>query len=323
MAGKDYYKILGVPRSAGKDDIRKAYRKLAMKYHPDRNKGNKQAEEKFKDINEAYAVLHDDEKRKQYDNFGAEGFSNKYSREDIFRNADLGSIFEEMGLGGDIFESLFGSFGKRSRPGGKSSYRRRTTRPGPDFSGFGGFEGFPGAQTAQPMKGQDLTSEVKIPFREAALGGKRTFRFAVNGGQKQISVTIPPGIETGQKLRIAGKGMPAPQGGQPGDLYLQIQVMPDPVFKKENDNIIVQAHVKPSQAVLGGCVDITTLEGDKKKVKIPTGTQNDTKLRLRGLGIRKKNGERGDLMVNVHVDLPKKPTPEVKKIFQQLENLGW
>ena len=183
MAGKDYYKILGVNKNASDNEIKKAFRKLAMKYHPDRNKGDSQAEDRFKEVNEAYAVLSDKEKRQQYDMFGAEGFQQRFSQEDIFRNFDFGQIFKEFDFGSeDVFGRIFGGMGGgRRRPFGR---------------GAGGFHsGDPfGRMSRQPQKGVDLTLDMQVSLRDAVFGVSRTASFNRGGKVERVSVKIPPGI---------------------------------------------------------------------------------------------------------------------------------
>ena len=202
---KDYYQVLGVQKNATTDEIKKAYRKLALQYHPDRNKGDKAAEERFKEINEAYAVLSDQEKRQQYDMFGAEGFRKRYSQEDIFQGFDIGDVLKDMGFGtSDIFSVLFGGGGGR---GGRVRYTTYT----------GSFGGGPGAAgpdmgqyftrgRAQPAQGQDVATDVTITLEEAAHGVEKIISLQREGKVEQIQVKIPPGIDTGKKLRVAGKG---------------------------------------------------------------------------------------------------------------------
>ena len=204
MAGKDYYKILGVDRKAPEAGLKKAYRKLAMKYHPDRNKGDRAAEERFKEVNEAYAVLSDKEKRRQYDMFGAEGFQQRFSQEDIFRNFDFGQVFKDFGFGSeDLLGRIFG---------GPGSGRQRVFRRGSDSFGFGGPSGRTGQQ---PQKGADLVLDLEVSLKEAVFGGTRTVSFLRSGREERISITIPPGISSGKKLRLAGKGQEGRGAGRP------------------------------------------------------------------------------------------------------------
>jgi curved DNA-binding protein len=303
MATRDYYNILGVNKNASQEEIKRAYRKLAMKYHPDKNPNRKEAEERFKEINEAYAVLSDKEKRKQYDTFGAEGFRQRFTQEDIFRGFDM----EE------ILSSLFGGRGKReSRSGGRGGF---------DFGDIFG-------QTAyqdmgrMAQKGEDILYELTISLEESAFGGEKRISYRKNGKIEEVSVKIPRGIPPGKKLRLAGKGMEGRNGGTPGDLYLQINIKEHPFFIREGDNLIVDKEINFSDAVMGTTVEVPTLEG-KKIVKVPPGTQSHTKMRLKGLGIPHFQGEgRGDEYVKVIVKVPKKLTEKSRKLIEELAKEG-
>jgi len=315
MARRDYYEILGVNRNAKEDEIKKAYRKLALKYHPDRNKGNKQAEEQFKEINEAYAVLSDKEKRQQYDTFGAEGFHQRFTREDIFRNANFGDIFQDLGFSDDIFSTLFrGSFRRGAR---------RSQSAGGDF-GFGQFsrQGPSEYEQHMPQKGADLATDLHISLEEAARGREKRLTLGGGGASGEISVKIPPGIRSGQKLRLAGKGQKGPRGGKPGDLFIQIHVGEHPVFRREEDDIIVNKEITFSQAVLGTTIEVQTL-GGTRLVKVPRGTQSQTRLRLKREGIpHMKGGGKGDFYVKVIVRVPKSLTSKQKELIQQFSREG-
>ena len=203
MNGKDYYKVLGVAKDATKDQIKKAYRKLAMKYHPDTAKDTKNAEEKFKEISEAYAVLSDDEKRKQYDAYGTEGFQQRFSQEDIFRGFDFDDVLKGFGFDSSMF-------GDRGGGGSRFSYT---------MGGGGG--PFGRQQRAYQTKGQDLVYEIPLTLREVAAGAQKALSLAHMGTQEKINVRIPPGMLTGKKIRLAGRGEPSPTGGPPGDLYIR------------------------------------------------------------------------------------------------------
>jgi len=304
MATRDYYNILGVSKNASDEEIKKAYRKLAMKYHPDRNPNKKEAEERFKEINEAYAVLSDKEKRKQYDTFGAEGFRQRFTQEDIFRGFD----FDE------ILSNLFGGRGRReSRSGGRGGF---------DFGDlFGG-------QTAyqdmgrRPQKGEDVLYELAVSLEEAAFGGEKRISYRKNGKMEEVSVKIPKGIAAGKKLRLAGKGMEGRNGGPPGDLYLQISLKEHPMFNREGDDLVVEQEINFSEAALGTTIEVPTLEGTKR-MKVPPGTQSHTKMRLKGLGIPhfQKEG-RGDEYVKVIVKVPQKVTEKARGLIQELAKEG-
>jgi len=300
MGTKDYYHVLGVNKNASDEELKRAYRKLAMKYHPDRNPNKKEAEERFKEINEAYAVLSDKEKRRQYDTFGAEGFRQRFTQEDIFRGFD----FDE------ILSGLFGGRGKREfRYGGRGGF---------DFGDFFGGQSPYQNMGRMPQKGEDVLYELTISLEEAASGGEKRISYRKNGKVEEVSVKIPPGIVSGKKLRLAGKGMEGRNGGPPGDLYLQIAIKEHPVFGREGDDLVVEKEINFSEAVLGTTVEIPTLEG-KKRVKIPAGTQSHTKMRLKGLGIPHFQGEgRGDEYVKVIVRVPKKVTERGKGLIQEL-----
>ncbi len=288
---KSYYDILGVPKSAPEDEIKKAFKKKAMQYHPDRNENNPKAEEKFKDVNEAYAVLKDKDKRKQYDQFGAEGFKKRYTQEDIFQGFDINEILRGFGFGG----------------GGRPP---------------SGFEDFFGGRTRRgPRKGQDMMSDLTVTFEEAARGTEKKFTIDRGGRNEDTSVKVPQGISEGKKLRLAGKGFPGSNGGPPGDLYFKVHVLPHPIFKREGNDIVVEHTVNLTDALLGTLIQVPTLEGEKQ-VKVPTGTQPLTKLRLRGLGIHSRGGDRGDQFVKINVTIPKSLTPEQVKLIESLKEQG-
>jgi curved DNA-binding protein len=304
MATKDYYNILGVSKNASDEELKRAYRKLAMKYHPDKNPNKKEAEERFKEINEAYAVLSDKEKRRQYDTFGADGFRQRFTQEDIFRGFD----FDE------ILSGLFGGKGKRE-------FRFRG-RSGFDFGDiFGGQYGYQD-MGRMPQKGEDILYELTISLEEAASGGEKRISYRKNGKVEDVSVKIPRGMPSGKKLRLAGKGMEGKNGGPPGDLYLQIAIKEHPLFSREGDDLIVEKEIAFSEAVLGTTIEVPTLEG-LKKVKVPPGTQSHTKMRLKGLGIPhfQKEGK-GDEYVKLIVRVPKKVTEKGRGLIQELAKEG-
>lgn len=286
---KDYYSVLGVDRNADAATIKKAYRKLAQKYHPDKNPGDKHAEDQFKQLTEAYAVLSDKEKRQQYDQFGDAGFHQRFSQEDIFRNMNFGDIFGGFGgaSGEDLFSQLFG--------GGRGHAPRR------------------------PAKGQDFSMQISIPFRLAVQGGERRIDYRTDGRIEQIKVRIPPGIEKGGKLRVTGKGGPHPSGGAPGDLYLQIDIEPDPIFTRDGNDLQVRAEIPYSGICLGTAIEVPTLD-TPKRVRVPAGMQPGQKIRLRGYGVA-ASGKRpaGDLYAIIEVAVPKNLTGEQKKLLEQLK----
>jgi len=306
MATKDYYKVLGVAKDASADDIKKAFRKLAMKYHPDRNQ-SPEAEAKFKEANEAYAVLSDPEKRKQYDMFGADGFGQRYSQEDIFRNFDFRSIFEDMGKGGGgaggfDFGSIFGQFG-----GGGGGRRQQR-----------GFNPFAGAEQQGPMGGRDTEAELTVTFHEAYHGGER--HLTVDG--EDVKVRVPKGVRNGTKLRVRGKGQPGP-GGAHGDLLLTVRVAEHPQFHFDGDDLELDVPVALTDLVLGGSADVATPDGKTHAVKIPAGTSPGQRLRLRGKGFPHKGSEgHSDLLARLVVKIPKPLTDEQRQHFEALRALG-
>lgn len=308
MSVKDYYQILGVPRGAGAEDIKKAYRRLAMQFHPDRNPGDKAAEERFKAINEAYAVLSDPEKRKQYDQFGAEGFHQRYTREDIFQGFDFQSVLRDFGLdlGGDLFESLFGGGGR-----GRSRVHVRWGSP------FGGEGAGPRA-----ARGQDATMDLSVSFYESVRGGERVLSIPTpGGGFEKVHVKIPPGIATGQRLRVQGKGHPPRAGGPRGDLYLHVTVEPDPRFSRDGADIRCDVRVPLTTLILGGAVEVPTLAGPRK-VKVRAGTQAGTHLRIRGEGAPGPDGRRGHLLARLLPVIPERPSDRVRRLAEELRAEG-
>jgi curved DNA-binding protein len=309
MANSDYYEILGVSKNAGDEKIKKAYRKLAMKYHPDHTKGDKAAEEKFKKISEAYAVLSDKEKRKQYDTFGAEGFQQRFTQEDIFRGFDFSDILREFGFGGaDPFSGRGGgmrfSFGSGSPFGSRSPY------------------GFDTGQQAQ-MKGADLVYELPLTLQEVITGTSKVISFDHKGHSERLEVKIPKGMTTGKKLRLAGKGEPSPMGGPPGDLFIQAKVFEDPVFSVDGQDLYTHRDLKLSQVIFGTKINVPTPDGKELSLKIPPGTKHGTKMRLSGHGLPSMKGKkRGDIYVRIRVIIPKSLSREQKKLFEKLAETG-
>ena len=302
---EDYYQVLGVKKDASKEEIKKAYRKLAMKYHPDHTKGDKAAEEKFKKISEAYAVLSDEKKRKEYDTFGAEGFRQRFSQEDIFKGFDFGDIFREFGFGGDFFSGRGRGSGMRFNFGGGSPF-------GPQA----------GQQQAR-MKGSDLVYELPLTLREVASGTTKTISLQHQGYSQKVTVKIPKGLISGKKLRLAGKGSPSPVGGPPGDLFIQAKVLNDPLFRAEAYDLHMNQDLKLSEAVLGTHISVSTLDGKKLSLKIPPGTRPGTKMRMPGQGLpHMKSKKMGDLYVKIQVRLPSRLTDEQKNLIEKLAETG-
>jgi DnaJ-class molecular chaperone len=332
MEYKDYYKILGVARSASADDIKKAFRKLARKYHPDVNPGDKKAEAKFKEINEAYEVLSDPDKRKKYDTLGPNwqeqfgpGFTGTRRTYTYGgRTANQPFDFDPMGSGfSDFFETLFGRAGMAGGGTGtretRNDFRRRT--------------------------GDDIEQPVEVSLQEAYSGGVRTFNIqstevcptcqgtgdigtrmcATCHGtgtlprNKRIQVKIPAGVDNGSKIRVAGEGQPGIGGGSRGDLYLVISVKPDPLFERKGDDLYVDIDVELVKAMLGGEVPVPLPDGRKLLLTIPPETQNNRIFRLGGKGMPHLRGEgSGNLFARVRVVLPMQLSSKERELFEEL-----
>ena len=304
---KDYYEVLGLPRGASEDEIRKTYRQLARKYHPDVNPNDKSAEEKFKEINEAYEVLSDADKRKRYDELGANWKSGAdFTPPPGARNGRVNFTDFADGFGGarsasdfsDFFESLFGG--------------RGSARSSADFR----------------MPAQDIEAEISLTLEEAHRGVKRNITLQSSGTDrmKSLEVTIPPGVREGTVIRLAGQGEPGAKGGPPGDLYLHVRIEPHPLFEIVGDaDVQIEFPVAPWEAALGAKVTVPTLDGPVE-MKIPAGTQGGKRLRLRGQGlpirinqrINQRGGGRGDQYVKIKIVIPPKLTAKEKDLFEKL-----
>jgi curved DNA-binding protein len=315
---KDYYESLGVTRNASEADIKKAFRKLAREYHPDVAKNKKQAEEKFKEINEAYEVLGDPAKRKRYDQLGANWQSGADFR--------MPPGWESSGRGrfSDFFEQLFGSMGGR------------------DGARFGRGGGFGEAETGTE-RGTDIEGDILVTLEEAMRGSVRSVsvRHAVVcdqcggsgqrnrrvcqacGGTGQVAKTetyqvkVPAGVSEGQRLRVAGRGEAGVGGGAAGDLYLRVRLAKHPDFEVDGHNLVYEAEIAPWEAVLGANISVPTLNG-QVSIKVPAGTQNGQKLRVRGRGLPERGSGSGDLIVQTRVEVPKRVTDAERKLWEQL-----
>lgn len=309
---KDYYKLLGISKTASKDEIKKAYRKLARKYHPDHNPDDKTAEEKFKEIQEAHEVLSDEEKRKAYDMFGSAEFrpggrttwkrpgEEQKGYEYSYNSSDFPG-FE------DIFKDIFGFGG-----GGP----RRARSRGDSFRDI-----FSQTTRESPRKGRDLEYQIEIDFDTAIKGGVRDISISRQRQDgvttEKLSVKIPAGLKTGSKIRVQGKGETGARGGK-GDLYLRVKVKPHPLFKRKNDDIYVEVPVTIYEAALGKNIDVPTIDGTAK-VSIPKGVQSGTKLRLKGKGVPNlKTKARGDQYVTIKIAMPDKIDERELKKFEEL-----
>ncbi|MGD2105815.1 MAG: J domain-containing protein [Anaerolineae bacterium] len=322
MKYKDYYDILGVGREASERDIKQAFRRLARQWHPDLNPDDHRAEEKFKEINEAYEVLGDPEKRAKYDRLGrswnqwqhAGGDPGQYDWSQWFSGAprggrvswsgDLGDLFG--GGGGEAFSDFF-----RAVFGGMAGQRAARQD---DISGRSTWDGGYG----KAFHGQDAEANVTITLEEALSG---TTRVLERGGRR-IRVTIPPGVGTGSKVRIAGEGYASTGGSTPGDLYLNVSVEPHSVFKRDGDDLRCDLDVDLYTAVLGGSVRLSTLNGDVT-LKIPAGTQGGQTFRLRGKGMPnpRRSGRRGSLLATVEVQVPKELSDRERELFAELARM--
>lgn len=345
---KDYYEILGVSRDASEEELKKSYRRLALKYHPDKNQGNKESEEKFKEINEAYEVLSDPQKRKSYDLFGhtqgPEGFGGFGGYE---FSGGFGDIF------GDIFEDFFGGTARRRRPGRGADLRYNLDVSFEDAA-FGkemkikipkwvnctscngsGAKSASSLKTCPTCKGGG-----QIRFQQGFFTVSRTCNHCLGEGriitekcptcngekkvhtEKTISLKIPPGVETGTRLRLTGEGELGGNGGPPGDLYVVLMVKEHPFFKREGDDILYDTEISIVQATLGGKIEIPTLKGSTS-LKVPPGTQPGKIFRLKGMGISNLRGSKiGDEVVRVNIKIPTKLTQKQKELLEEFERLS-
>ena len=308
---KDYYEVLGVPRNSTEKEIKSAFRKLARKYHPDANKNNKTAEDKFKEINEAYEVLGDADKRKRYDTLG-----NNFRPGSDFTpppGFDFGFDFTQAGGGtktqespfSDFFEMLFGEAFK----GGRASPFGDTFTQGH-------------SRTQSRRKGEDHYLELELAIEEAYKGTVRKIDISIPGREtRRLEVKIPPKVHEGSKIRMSGEGLPGRNGAPAGDLYLVVKFKAHPFFKVDGDNINSSINITPAEAVLGADVEIPTLDGPVKMV-IPAGTQNDKVLRLRSKGLpNQKQDIRGDHFVKIKINIPSVISDDEKKLYQELSKL--
>lgn len=322
---KDYYDILGVKRDASAEEIKKAYRKLARKYHPDVNPGDPSAEERFKEVSEAYHVLIDPEARKKYDHMGHQAFADGF---------DFDSFWEQVSRQTG-FHFGFGPSGRAGQRGGFGGIE--------DLLGqaFGGF----GAQARSSQRGGDLKYNVEVDFMEAAQGSTRHLNLEKEsicsscGGSGQrggglcgscygrgrttetqrLNVKIPAGVDTGSKVRLRGKGEPGINGGPPGDLFIVVQVRPHPVFARQGSDVFTTVPITVGEAVMGGKVTVETIDGPTS-MTVPAGTQGGQKFRLKGKGIKKLKGSgRGDQYVSIRIVLPKDLDDRSKEIIKEFD----
>ena len=328
MEHKDYYKILGVDKKATAKEIKKAYRRLAKQYHPDVNPGNKEAEDKFKIINEAHDVLGDPEKRGKYDELGP--------------NWQYYDQWKQAGGQASGWPSDWSHFQSGGAPGGSSRYTYRTVTEEELqdlFGGSGPFSGFhytfsdgaPGADfnggfrtASRPRRGQDMEQLVEVSLEEAFHGTSRVLQMSdASGKTRRVEAKIPAGVEDGSRVRLSGQGMPGVNGGQPGDLYLVVSLYPHHMFERRGDYLHLKLAVPLTTAILGGEVEVPTLNG-KVMLRIPPETQNGKSFRLKGKGMPKLHNpqERGDMYVEVKVVLPGQLSERERQLFQELAGIG-
>jgi curved DNA-binding protein len=327
MAKRDYYQVLGVSRNASAEEIKKAYRKLAKQYHPDRNPNDKSAEAKFKEVQEAYDVLSDPKKKQAYDQFGQTGVGgggSPHPGSGGWRSGPSGQRVYTWKNGGgpDIpiedLDDLFNIFSGHA--GGQTSRRGRRASRSPFEDMFGGGGGtYAGPETgAGAPAGQDIEHKVSLTFEEALQGTTRDIAFQGDG---RIQVKIPQGVRDGQRIRVRGKGQPGPTGNR-GDLYVVCQVQPHPYFRREGNDIYLDLPISLSEAALGTKVEIPTLEG-KTVLTIPAGTGGGAKLRLKGKGIKPAgNQPQGDQYVTVRVVPPKSLNDRQKELMEEFREAG-
>jgi curved DNA-binding protein len=307
----DYYSVLGVPKTAGEQEIKSAYRKLALKHHPDRNQGNKAAEAKFKEINEAYEVLSDSSKKKMYDQLGAN-----------WQNGQAGG------------QPRAGAYRQRQPQGGFSSHHYQSGQGGfeqfGDFSDFfksmfGGAEGFGDFGGVQEQAGHgelDMEAELQLSIEDLIKGGHKQLSFSYRAGRKtetrEVNVKLPKGLRDGSKIRLRAQGREA--GGRAGDLYLKIRLLPDPRFELDGDDLRVKVPVMPWDAALGADISVPSPSGPVK-VKLPAGSEPGRRLRLSGRGLPRKDGSAGNLYAEITLSLPSSLTPQQLDLFKKLKEL--
>jgi len=305
---KDYYAILGVSKTASPEEIKQAFRKLARKFHPDVNPDNKQAEASFKEVNEAYEVLSDPDKRKKYDQFGqywkqaGQGFSSGGA------GVDMGGFdFSQYGSFNDFLNELFGGAGPRSSRQ-SYSYSSSTGNPG----GFGGFNDF-GFQDVGAGASPDSEAAIALTFAEAFAGIQKRFSL----GNETIDVRIPAGAKSGMRLRVRGKGQVNPMTQQRGDLYLKVELQLHSFFQFEGDNLVCEVPITPDEATLGASIDVPTPDG-LVNVKLPAGVRSGQSLRLRGKGWPLAKGGRGDQLVKVAIVPPKDISQQEREFYEKI-----
>jgi curved DNA-binding protein len=312
---RDYYETLGVPKTATEDEIRTAFRKLARKHHPDVAKDKKAAEEKFKEINEAYEVLSDAEKRKKYDQLGA-GWNQPggFQPPPGWEAQQPGGGFQQWQWGGGENGGVEFEFGGT----GFSDFFEAFFGGGRGRSAFGGF----GGRQATAARGADVEADIMVTLEEALHGSTRTVSLRRAGSNKveNYQVKIPRGVHEGQRIRLAGQGEAGVRGGKSGDLFLRVRLAKHPDFSVEGSDLVHEVKIEPWRAVLGSELLVPTLEGNVR-LKIPPGTQSGQRFRLRGRGLPSTSGTRGNLYVDVQINVPKKLTEREREVWRELAKL--
>jgi len=357
MAKRDYYEVLGVTKSASAEEIKKSYRKLALKYHPDRNRGDKTAEAKFKEASEAYHVLSDKERRNNYDQFGHAAFEGAGGRGG-FTNFDFSSAFSDI-FGSDIFEDFFDGFGERRRGQRRSSQFRGTDlrfdltisleeayhgkKQEISFSSSEKCErceGFGSEPGSKPISCSMCSGQGRVRSNQGFFTIQQTCPQCSGSGEqisdvckdcrgvgkkqlrKKINASIPKGVDDGTRIRLSGKGEAGIKGAGNGDLYIFVSVKPHSIFKRSEENLFFEFPISLADAALGGTVEVPTIDGGKAKVKIPPGTQNGKQFRLKGKGMPLiRNKEYGDLYIQALTEVPVSLSKEQKNLLQQFKKL--
>ena len=313
---QDYYETLGLSKSASADDIQKAYRKMARKYHPDLNPDDKASQQKFKDVQQAYDTLNDPEKRKMYDQFGPEyervggapfrgGAGGRGGFEDIFGGGAGPGGFQFEGDLGDLFRQFTGGGGGGGAAAGRAGR----------------------ARSQAPIKGQDLATETTIPFNTAVMGGEASIAIRRNDKSEMLQIKIPAGVESGRKMRLRGQGNPSASGGPPGDLIVTLNVASHPFFKRTGKNLELRLPITIGEAVYGATIDLPT-PGGTVALKVPAGSNSGRRMRVKGQGVQSADGAHGDLYVELQLRLPdqlsgatQNISAETKQALEQLESL--
>ncbi|MBW2190988.1 MAG: molecular chaperone DnaJ [Deltaproteobacteria bacterium] len=308
MAERDFYKILGVSRDASPQDLKKAYRQLAKELHPDRNPDDKEAEERFKDVSAAYAVVSDADKRKLYDEFGEMGLREGFDPE-AYQAATRGAG-GPGGFGGFDFGDIFGGGAPGGGRGGHVEFNLEDL--------FGGRGPSRGAYVRAPQRGADIQSEVTIDFREAVLGCMRELSLRSAEGERTLKVRVPAGVRNDGKIRLRGQGGLGAYGGPPGDLVMKVKVRKHPYFSMRGKQLHVRVPVTPLEAYAGAKVTVPTPEGSVQ-LSIPAGSQNGSKLRLRGKGIQRKGKPQSDLIAHLEIILPEGHSEEVEQALETVQ----